>query len=710
MKADSSQAELLNSLYCHKSDPSIHQGDAMSHLIDLKVDHFVLWRPKAIPAPTLVIGVLQPGNPCTLVNIEVRSLQQHPSFPELWTLHVAQLKNFRDGGVYHYFFRVMDTNPYTSSPQVIDITDPMAYGVDWRLRAPLAGTGYNDDDRDPSSVIMYSDGRLIPCDAGGETPVATDDPAKIDTLAPNNMCVIYELPTSWSREGEQGGKLVDVGSFRDVLALIHVDARPVNFSGIDALEGRAHLQELGINVLELNPPADSWVDRQWGYATSNYFAADWDLGKPFGNTWSTATSDLSRLIESCHSYGIRFFVDMAMGFSNRSPLRNLNFSDFLVQETEIPEEADPEKDSRQNWGGDLFKYNYQTTGYDPESGTRRDLYPARDYMKCQLTHWITVHHIDGVRIDSVKTVGNWDFIEEFSTAGRTQWHNRCKTTGLSSQKKNERFLVVAEILDDREEQFFIQQKRADGIWNESFKRRVRHAILGQIHAEDRNFGDMVRKMIDCRQLGYTDLTQVVNYVGSHDVEGYRNERLYDFLDNNHIWQKQERIQMAFACLLTAAGIPMILAGDEEFADKHDLKILHPEKQMDAVNFERMSIPWRSHLFQFIARLVKLRTSHPALGRNETEFLHEDCIGQRRIISWLRGIRDSAEQVVVVANFSDWCSSLGSDGKPAEYVIPGWPALPNNMHWREVTRERDVPAEWAGREPLYPWEAKVYIPA
>jgi hypothetical protein len=28
-------------------------------------------------------------------------------------------------------------------------------------------------------------------------------------------------------------------------------------------------------------------------------------------------------------------------------------------------------------------------------------------------------------------------------------------------------------------------------------------------------------------------------------------------------------------------------------------------------------------------------------------------------------------------------------------------------WREVTQERDVPGEWAGREPLFPWEAKVY---
>ena len=98
------------------------------------------------------------------------------------------------------------------------------------------------------------------------------------------MCVIYELPTSWAREGEKDKKLIDVGSFADVLALIEVDAHPANFTGVGALENRSHLRELGINVLELKPPVDSFVDRQWGYATSNYFAADWDLGRPFGHT------------------------------------------------------------------------------------------------------------------------------------------------------------------------------------------------------------------------------------------------------------------------------------------------------------------------------------------------------------------------------------------------------------------------------------------
>ena len=40
-------------------------------------------------------------------------------------------------------------------------------------------------------------------------------------------------------------------------------------------------------------------------------------------------------------------------------------------------------------------------------------------------------------------------------------------------------------------------------------------------------------------------------------------------------------------------------------------------------------------------------------------------------------------------------------------MPNWPATPPGRRWREVTQDRDVPREWVGREPIFPWEAKVY---
>src|SRR5439155_15378748 len=127
----------------------------------------------------------------------------------------------------------------------------------------------------------------------------------------------------------------------------------------------------------------------------------------------------------------------------------------------------------------------------------------------------------------------------------------------------------------------------------------RNAILGHNDEEEPTFEWSVRKLIDCRLIGFGDGAEAVNYVGSHDVEGVRNERLYNFLDNNGIFAKEERIKLAFACLFTAVGIPMIFAGDE-FADEHDLGVKNPPKQRDAVNFGRLEQPFRHRIFDYVA--------------------------------------------------------------------------------------------------------------
>ena len=141
----------------------------------------------------------------------------------------------------------------------------------------------------------------------------------------------------------------------------------------------------------------------------------------------------------------------------------------------------------------------------------------------------------------------------------------------------------------------LRQGRLDGLWNERFKRGIRNVILGRNDDGEPSFEWSVRKLIDCRLMGFADGAQAVNYLGSHDVEGFRNERLFNFLLNNGVARTEERIKLAFACLLTSVGVPMIFAGDE-FADQHDLSVGNPAKQRDAVNFERVDEPFRRRVF------------------------------------------------------------------------------------------------------------------
>lgn len=156
--------------------------------------------------------------------------------------------------MYHYWFEITDDRPDRNGSRT-PITDPTARTVDWRLVAPRLPPPYDADDRDPAGVVKYQGGNLVPCDPGGEEPNWSGD-ASPASLPPNNRLVIYEMPTSWSRDDDRGGVEIDVGSFRDVHALVDPAAPLGNFEDLEAVRGT--IGRLGVNALELLPPADSW--------------------------------------------------------------------------------------------------------------------------------------------------------------------------------------------------------------------------------------------------------------------------------------------------------------------------------------------------------------------------------------------------------------------------------------------------------------------
>jgi 1,4-alpha-glucan branching enzyme len=251
----------------------------------------------------------------------------------------------------------------------------------------------------------------------------------------------------------------------------------------------------------------------------------------------------------------------------------------------------------------------------------------------------------------------------------------------------------------------VDQHRLDGLWNEKFKQIIRNVILGRSWSDEPSFEWSVRKMIDCRNLGFRDGSQAVNYLTSHDVGGMGNERFFNWLVNNGIYNTEPRIKLAFVCLLTAVGIPLILAGDE-FADQQDLDISQPGKgdfykQVDPVNYSRLQDDWRQSIFEYVARLVKFRTTSDALATNDTDFIHVDFTEGKRVLVWQRGNKGDS-LVVVVANFSDYGTPPGSD-----YKVSNWPATPLGKQWKDISQDRMVASDWVGKEGISPWEAKVY---
>lgn len=661
-----------------------------ANILSRKQTHFVLWRPGASqPTPALFIGSIDPNSQDKLVDCKEFPLYQSPNFPQLWEISATDC-GLSEGQVYFYWFKIRNTEPYdpANANQILYCTDPMATTVDRRINAPVPQQPGGVASFDPASVVLYQNGMLIPCDPNGET-VNWEGDTPLETLPANNRLVIYELPTRWTRIRSNGHLEEGNGTFSDVLGLLIPEVNCPNFPTLHSLNNRAHLVELGANALELLPPEDSDDKLNWGYGTANYFAADFDLGRPEHQLAPTASTDLANLIKVCHQKGLRFFIDIVMAFSRNNPYHNINFLDFYIKWGS----GDPEQGSRDGFGGDLFKYNYWVEGYNPMTGQKSWLVPAREYMKAHIAHWLEYYRVDGLRLDSVNNIGNYDFLQEFKDLARTLWDKR--------GGKSDRFLVVGEELSVP--LALIHQNRLDGLWNEKFKQIIRQVILGKNAWDEPSFEWSVRKLIDCRNLGFTDGSQAINYLTSHDVGGYGNERFFNYLVNNGIPRTEARIKLAFVCLLTAVGIPMILAGDE-FADQQDLDITDEHssaKQVDPVNYSRMQDDWRQRIFQYVARLVRLRKSFDALAVNNTQFIHVDFSEGKRVLVWQRGNQPD-NLVVVVANFSDYGTPLNS-----EYRVPNWPATPPSKQWKEITQERMVPSEWVGREGIFPWEAKVY---
>src|SRR5262245_50948642 len=153
-------------------------------LLRRKSTHFVLWRPrKPDPPPRLVIGRLQPGNPPTFVAEQQFELRPSPAHGDLWEIPAAAC-NLADGGVYHYWFEITDSNPAKGTDRRIRCTDPTAWTVDWRLLAPRLPAPYGADDQDPAGVVKVVGGRLAPCDPQGDE-ADWDGDAALDALPAN---------------------------------------------------------------------------------------------------------------------------------------------------------------------------------------------------------------------------------------------------------------------------------------------------------------------------------------------------------------------------------------------------------------------------------------------------------------------------------------------------------------------------------------------
>jgi pullulanase/glycogen debranching enzyme len=491
------------------------------------------------------------------------------------------------------------------------------------------------------------------------------------TFPPNNQIVVYEMPLRWMTNDAPEDAVVDLGTF-EMTVFEHLD----------------DLKALGVNCIELRPIEDSPQTLNWGYGTRFFFAPDFDMGQPV---------DARFFIKSCHERGIRVLLDVVMAF----------FADECALGTLAPSWFAASL-AGQFWGGTQFLYYSASlpAGF---------VYPAPEFLCTMAEFWVTEYHVDGFRIDDFADINNWDFVQEF--------HDRA-TAASNAAFPNKPFLVVAE---DSGRHFVATgpdpgnpggRKVTDAIWNFGFQDEIRRlatgtltTVLGQPSRTERVEHFLSKDGVwdggGGFAVGYADLACAVNYATSHDVQNdprMMNVILDAILIERGLAQNEGsntkaavqdvrkavdsstdpnvrtavsdalgRVFGVFALVTTSVGIPMFLAG-EEFADVHDRNYGSSNsnrKQEDPVQWQRASYPGNQALRSRVAALVQLRTTHPALQRNEVAFFYFhptfDDDGGTYVFAYCRTAGKplgSPGQVIVVANMCDQVF--------ASFTFPGWP--------------------------------------
>lgn len=392
----------------------------------------------------------------------------------------------------------------------------------------------------------------------------------------------------------------------------------------NVVEKLNYLAELGVNAIELMPLKESPGEHNWGYSPIHYFSPDSAYG---------TTEQLKELVDSCHALGIRVIVDGVYNHaSTDNPLIQIDHDYWFHHDPKDPDE---------NWGPE---FNYET--FDGKHNT----YPARKFILDSMRFWINEYHIDGVRYDAARQLGNFEAMRDFVEMSRE----------AASMKP---FLNVAEYIPTNPV-ITAPNGPMDSCWNDSFM----FIVIGLLKGGNLDL-EQIKNAIDCKRMGFAHTVSVVNYLSNHD-----QNRLMKILGENGIMGKEayKRAKFGAAILFTAVGIPMIWMG-EEFGEYAELKT-----DKNKINWQLLETPENKELFEHYKTLITLRKTHSAFQTANVSFFQADA--DNGVLCFLR-YADDGDLVAVILNLS------GDDLK--NYTVNNFP---ENGEWHEWTKDYDSSVE------------------
>lgn len=389
-----------------------------------------------------------------------------------------------------------------------------------------------------------------------------------------------------------------------------------------ALEKFPYLKELGINAVEVMPPAEFNGQYSWGYNPAFPFAIEDTFGDP----------DAFRIfVKEAHRHGIAVIMDVVYNHFGPDALSMWQFDGW----------------SEHGKGGVYFYNDWRC--WTPWGDTRPDYGRAevRQFVRDNAVMWLEEYRVDGLRLDATAFIRNVYGNDNDSRNDLAEGYSLMQWINEEVDNRHPWKITIAEDLGCNP--WLVKSTDEGGAgfssqWDIGFLGRIRKSLI----VPDDYGRDMhaIAEAIQCRFTG--DAFSRVIYTESHDEVANLKERLPEAIwpGNASSWFSRKRSTLGAALVFTSPGIPMIFQGQELLEDRW----FDDQDPLDWGKLEQFG-----GIHDLYRDLIRLRrnwqdNTRGLLGQ-EVQVYHLN--NEDKLIAFHRWEKGGAgDDVIVVMNFAD----------------------------------------------------------
>jgi 1,4-alpha-glucan branching enzyme len=439
----------------------------------------------------------------------------------------------------------------------------------------------------------------------GQTLRRIDPRARAVTNSVGHAIIVDPKAHTWTTTGYQTPSFdeqviyeLHIGAFNPT-----VPGRPGTWaSAADKLDD---LAALGVNMLEVLPPAEFAGDFSWGYNPAFPDAPESAYGTP---------DDARAFIDAAHARGMGVIIDVVHNHYGPSDLSMWCF------------------DGECYGAGGIYFYTDArgATPWGPRPDFGRP--EVRDYIADSALLWLNEYRADGLRWDSTSNIKN---------AGADGWQLLQRVNDAVDSTQPWKIMIAEDLQGDAWISKPTGQGGAgfDSQWDASFFHPIDDNLI-RPNDSDRSM-PAVRDAIAASYNGQA--TQRVVYTESHDEVANGKQRIPEMIWPGHAdsWYARKRSTLGAAIVMTSPGIPMLFMG-QEFVENGSFADTRPLDWSKETTF--------AGIRQMYADLIQLRRTLPGLRGDNVNVFHVND-GDKVIAfhRWKNG--GPGDDVVVIANFS-----------------------------------------------------------